>query len=297
MLQVVARSARRPCLAQVIGLVSTDVAASTMRPSDPEGIQHMTRRFCPIRGTASTRHIYLACPLNTCGESSRGPVSQVPLATSEGPDVLGLGSLGTADRGVLDALVVLQAAVTISLDRGLVDEDIRRGVVGHDKTIALVRVEPFHCSLSHWCSPPGTIIRTHGRHPGLHGHLPSRQEGSLESRRSLSESAGAVTRARTSTTTSLNLTPSLARSITSKATSQEPCRRRPLVLVRARRWHSWPAAITPPAGAVRSMSVPLGAARAGVSDDDDRGSRPTALPRRDRSPARQRWLPRGQEAA
>src|SRR5207244_7658979 len=74
---------------------------------------------------------------------------QVPLATSEGPDVLGLETLGPADGGVLDALVVLQAAVTVSLDRGLVNEDILRGVVGSDKAIALLRVEPLHCSLSH----------------------------------------------------------------------------------------------------------------------------------------------------
>lgn len=46
------------CLAQVSALVSTDAVASTTPAPDPEGIQYMTRRCCPIRGNASTRHIY-----------------------------------------------------------------------------------------------------------------------------------------------------------------------------------------------------------------------------------------------
>src|SRR6266700_8099987 len=67
----------------------------------------------------------------------------------ERADLVSLRSLRTAYRRVLDALVLLKAAVTVSRDRGVVNEDVRRGVVGGDETIALVRVEPLHCSLSH----------------------------------------------------------------------------------------------------------------------------------------------------
>ncbi len=46
----------------------------------------------------------------------RVPRSQLLPATSEGPDVLGLRPLAAADRSVLNALVVLQAAVAVGLD-------------------------------------------------------------------------------------------------------------------------------------------------------------------------------------
>jgi len=55
-------------------------------------------------------------------------------------DLLGLRALGPAGRGVLDPLVVLEAAVTVSLDGGVVDEDVGGAVVGGDEPIALVRV-------------------------------------------------------------------------------------------------------------------------------------------------------------
>src|ERR1700722_8532380 len=83
----------------------------------------------------------------------------MPSAASDWPDVLRLGALGAAHGGVLDPLVLLQAAVAVSLNRGVVDEDVGRGVIGGDETIALVRVEPLHCSLSH-CVLLGRIIKT-----------------------------------------------------------------------------------------------------------------------------------------
>ena len=71
---------------------------------------------------------------------------------SDRTDVLGLRALGAPGDVVLDPLVVLEASVPVSLDGGMVDEDIRCAVVGGDEPIALVRVEPLHCSLSHYFS-------------------------------------------------------------------------------------------------------------------------------------------------
>src|SRR5437660_540155 len=106
------------------------------------------------------------------GCAARAPGARVRAlpAASDGPDVLGLRPLVTADRGVLHALVVLQAAVAVGLDGRVMHEYIRRCVVGRDKAIALVRVEPLHCSLRHCAlllelpSGPTSV------HPGLHGH-------------------------------------------------------------------------------------------------------------------------------
>src|ERR1700688_3687284 len=72
--------------------------------------------------------------------------------SSDWTDLLGLRALGAASRGVLHPLIVLEAAITVSLDGGVVHEDVGRAVVGGDETIALVRVEPLHCSLSHYFS-------------------------------------------------------------------------------------------------------------------------------------------------
>src|SRR4029077_21108471 len=123
-------------------------------------------------------------------------------ATLEGPDALGLRSLVAADRGVLDALVVLQASVAVRLDRRVMHEYIRRSVVGDDKAVAFVRVEPFHCSLSHCDLLPERSSGSTSVHPGLRDRLslPGRD---LVCGRPLSEFAGAVTRARNSTTTAL----------------------------------------------------------------------------------------------
>src|SRR6185312_16588931 len=93
-----------------------------------------------------------AAPVKLPGPACGQAAPRALPATSERTDVLGLRPLVTTDRGVLDALVLLQAAVSVGLDRRVMDEYIRRSVVGRDKAIALVRVEPFHCSLSHWVS-------------------------------------------------------------------------------------------------------------------------------------------------
>src|SRR5580700_6884474 len=87
-------------------------------------------------------------------------------ATLEGPDVLGLRPLVAADRGVLDALVVLQASVAVRLDRRVMHEYIRRSIVGDDKAVAFVRVEPFHCSLSHCDLLPERSSGSTSVHPG-----------------------------------------------------------------------------------------------------------------------------------
>src|SRR5579859_507468 len=73
----------------------------------------------------------------------------MPAASSDRADVLGLRSLGTLGDVVLDPLAVLEAAVAVGLDGRLVDEDVRCAIVGGDEPVALVRVEPLHCSLSH----------------------------------------------------------------------------------------------------------------------------------------------------
>jgi len=125
----------------------------------------------------------------------------------ERADLLGLGSLRAADGRVLDPLVVLQAAVTVGLDGGVVDEDVRRAVIGGDEAVAFVRVEPFHCSLSHcallwddrqdprtWNLGCATSRPAMGAGPGTPG-------------RPLSEFAGAATRARNSTYNQFYLIP------------------------------------------------------------------------------------------
>jgi len=80
--------------------------------------------------------------------------------------VLGLRSLVAADCGVLDALVLLQASVAVGLDRRVMDEYIWRSIVGHDKAVALIRVEPLHCSLSHCALLPERSAGSTSVHPG-----------------------------------------------------------------------------------------------------------------------------------
>src|SRR5580693_3294993 len=52
-------------------------------------------------------------------------------------NLLRLRALGAAHGGVLHPLVVCEAAVPVSLDRGVGHEDVRRAIVGGDKTKAL----------------------------------------------------------------------------------------------------------------------------------------------------------------
>src|SRR5271157_4566915 len=79
------------------------------------------------------------CPATVAGSSDR-------------LDAVSLGTLGALAGSVLHALVVLEAAVTVSLNHGVVNEDVTGSVVGGDETIALVGVEPLDCTLSHFCA-------------------------------------------------------------------------------------------------------------------------------------------------
>src|SRR5690349_4014967 len=81
---------------------------------------------------------------------------------SDGLDVLGLGTLGTRAGGELHPLVFLEATVTVSLNNGVVDKDVICSVIRGDETIALVGVEPLHCTLSHFAlSPTLNDVRVH----------------------------------------------------------------------------------------------------------------------------------------
>src|ERR1700733_3747315 len=68
---------------------------------------------------------------------------------SDRADLLSLRTLRALACGELDSLVLLQAAETVSLDSGVVYEDVGGAVIRGDETIALVSVEPLHGALSH----------------------------------------------------------------------------------------------------------------------------------------------------
>src|SRR5215469_5500273 len=122
---------------------------------------------------------------------------------SDRADLLRLRALGALGDGVLDPLVVLEAAVAVSLDGGMVDEDVRRAVVRGDEPVALVRVEPLHSSLSHCAllarrsSSACTAAHSGLRRPPVLPRLGLGSEGVRGQ-----NFAGAMTRTRTSTTTS-----------------------------------------------------------------------------------------------
>src|ERR1700689_5385510 len=80
---------------------------------------------------------------------------------------LGLRALGAAAGGELHPLVFLEAAETVSLDGGVVNEDVGGAVVGGDETVTLVGVEPLHCALSHCASFCCDDLRGRVCGPGL----------------------------------------------------------------------------------------------------------------------------------
>jgi hypothetical protein len=82
------------------------------------------------------------------------------LSRLERLDLLGLRALGPPAGRVLNPLVLLKAAVTVSLDGGVVNEDVVCAVIRGDETVALIGVEPLHGALSHVSSPGGTIVGT-----------------------------------------------------------------------------------------------------------------------------------------
>src|SRR5690242_21149814 len=104
-----------------------------------------------------------------------GPACATPVRSSgfrsDGPDLDRLRALGAAAGRVLDPLVFLEAAEAVSLDGGVVDEDIGSAVVGGDEAVTLVGVEPLHCALSH-CFSPETIFGAASAGPGCCDRLP-----------------------------------------------------------------------------------------------------------------------------
>ena len=64
-------------------------------------------------------------------------------------NLLGLRALGPPAGRVLNPLVLLKAAVTVSLDGGVMNEDVIGAVIRGDETVPLVGVEPLHSALSH----------------------------------------------------------------------------------------------------------------------------------------------------
>jgi hypothetical protein len=71
------------------------------------------------------------------------------LVWSDRVDLLGLRALGPLAGGEVNPLVLLQAAESVSLDGGVVNENVGSAVVGGDEAVALVGVEPLHGALSH----------------------------------------------------------------------------------------------------------------------------------------------------
>ena len=78
---------------------------------------------------------------------------------SERADFLGLGALLPPPGGVGDPLVLLQATEAVSLDGGVMDEHVGGPVVGGDKAVALVGVEPLDSGLQPCPSPVERILR------------------------------------------------------------------------------------------------------------------------------------------
>src|SRR5580698_2751853 len=74
-------------------------------------------------------------------------------AGSERTDLLSLGTLGALTRGELDPLVLLKGAEAVSLNGGVVHEDVSSAIVWCDKTVALVGIEPLYGALRHVPSP------------------------------------------------------------------------------------------------------------------------------------------------
>src|SRR5216117_1747259 len=88
----------------------------------------------------------------------------------------------------------------------MVNEDVGGAVIGGDKTVALVRVEPFHGSLSHLLSPsrdePG--IRAPCANQLLAVHR--RRKDPLAKRNAHCQNRGRLQRSLTSTTTATSST-------------------------------------------------------------------------------------------
>src|SRR5450755_4555220 len=67
----------------------------------------------------------------------------------ERADLLGLRALRALAGGEVDPLVLLEAAEAVSLDGGVVNEDVGGAVVRGNEAVTLVGVKPLHGALSH----------------------------------------------------------------------------------------------------------------------------------------------------
>src|SRR5580693_10314703 len=93
-----------------------------------------------MRGQAdrsrSRRWPAINVPGNTAARSPGGLLADRAAATPsrrqslQRADLLRLRALGAPHGGVLHPLVVIEAAVPVGLDRGVVHEDVRRAIVG-----------------------------------------------------------------------------------------------------------------------------------------------------------------------
>src|SRR3954468_8132278 len=77
------------------------------------------------------------------------PLPAVDWSGSDGPDVRGLRALLALLLVELHALVLVQAAVAVAGDGGVVDEEVLTTVVRGDEPEALFGVEPLHRALRH----------------------------------------------------------------------------------------------------------------------------------------------------
>src|SRR5689334_16097503 len=92
-------------------------------------------------------------------------------------------------------------AVAVGVDGGVVNGNVSRPPAGGDEPVTCVRAEPLHCALSHLCSPALAVIGMRGRAPGC-GDRRRLKLGPGPDGACGQNFAGAMTRTRTSTTTS-----------------------------------------------------------------------------------------------
>src|SRR5580704_15068262 len=88
-----------------------------------------------------------------------------PARGSDGADVGGLRALRALGHLELHVLVLLEAAEAVTIDHGVVHEDVRSVGAG-DKAVALLRVEPLDGSLRHDAPYRGWIRVRTMRYPG-----------------------------------------------------------------------------------------------------------------------------------
>src|ERR671918_2610135 len=73
--------------------------------------------------------------------------------SAERSDLGGLRTLLTLLDVERHALTLVEALVSVGLDRGVVHEHVRAATVGSEEAVALLAVEPLDGALCHSCSP------------------------------------------------------------------------------------------------------------------------------------------------